>query len=198
MAANFDLGYDSARYNEGDTSSLGIYSSYANNFDDTELSIQTLSGASSDSTVVPLGLVTNAGASQTISATSTLNNTFVYLEDREKGTWHNLNETDYTFSTPNAMSGTGRFYIHVQSNALNTVASHKENLVLTTTNNTVNIHGNRNAKLNVTVLDIKGTVVYKNILGSNENSLTLNRPTGIYIVKLENQNIQDTHKVILK
>ena len=196
--SGFDPGYDAARFNQGNTTNLGIYTAYANNFNDIELGIQTLSNTALDATVVPLGVISEAGTVQTITASTTLSNTFIYLEDREKGVWHDLNKSSYTFSTPNAISGTGRFYVHVQSSALNALKLSNPKMVLTTLDQTINLHGNRNDALKVTVLGVRGSVVYKNVLDSHENQFTINKPAGVYIVKLENQNIQNTYKIILK
>ena len=114
----FDIGYDSKRFNHGDASQLGIYTSYAN-FDDSELGIQTLSDALINEAVIPLGIVTSTGGSHTISVESTLNNASVYLEDRENKIWYDLSQSSFSFESPEALSGTGRFFIHTRTEALN-------------------------------------------------------------------------------
>ena len=176
---------------------LGIYSTYANDFDTTELSIQTLPNTELDEAIIPIGIVAPAGVALTINAINNLPYT-IYLEDRVKGLWHNLSVSDYSFVSQENLSGTGRFFIHTQSEALNNDKKNIENIKLTVTGKTVKIHRTDTSPLGVTVYNLKGQLVFRKPLDDHENQFTMNNASGIYLVNLESQNSKTTFKVIIK
>ena len=72
-----------------------------------------------------------------------------------KGLWHNLSVSDYSFVSQENLSGTGRFFIHTQSKALNDEKKNIENIKLTVTGKTVKIHRTDTSPLGVTVYNLQ-------------------------------------------
>ncbi len=59
----------------------------------------------------------------------------------------------------------------------------------------INIHSSKNAKVSLSLLDVNGRIVYKEIF-SKEIELNLsNQPSGIYILHLEQDNLKSTFKI---
>lgn len=195
--AGFDIGYDSNRFNHGDASQLGIYTSYANNFDDSELGIQTLPDALTNEAVIPLGVVTSTGGTHTISIENTLNNTSVYLEDRDHKIWHDLSQSSFSFDSPEALSGTGRFFIHTRTEALNHRDQKQDHIKLTVAHKTVSIHRQNKTPLLAQVYDLNGRLILSRTLNKNQNSFTVNTPKGVYVVSLESQTSKTNFKILI-
>lgn len=70
--------------------------------------------------VIPIGLNANIPANHTFSLSQIENldpTVMVYLEDRELGITTNLRVNDYTFNVTEAITGTGRFFLHMSAPA---------------------------------------------------------------------------------
>lgn len=119
----FENGYDS-RIFEGykpnfpenlTAEALNVYTALVS--DSTEkLVIQTLPNSNHESMTTPIGVKASSGTTLTFSAASFNFTIPVYIEDRQEGTFHLLDENNsYQVSLTNNLDGVGRFYAHAKS-----------------------------------------------------------------------------------
>jgi hypothetical protein len=200
-----DLGYDAGTY----SSSSSGFSIYSNLVDDNEglgMAIQTLPYNDLNDITIPLGINASSGIQLRVSIDdiSTLpTHINVYLEDNVEQTLTLLNEMDYTFVSDVELNGTGRFFIRYSSVTLSTEQNDWNDLVIYSTSNPKEliINGQLSSKTEAVLYDIQGRkVLSKNLDEFNtENSIDISRiGTGIYVVKVSNQNQVKTQKLIIK
>jgi hypothetical protein len=200
-----DVGYDAGTYAES-SAEYSIFSNLVENNTGLSLAIQTLPYNDFNDVVIPLGI--NAGANTelniSIDTISTLpDNINVYLEDNVKNTLTLLNDTDYTFISETELNGTGRFFIRYSSVTLSTEDSNWNDLIIYATSNPKQlvIKGQLNNKTKAMLYDIQGRVVLSQNLDefNTENSIDISKiGTGIYIVKVSNENQIKTQKLIIR
>ncbi|RCW93695.1 T9SS type A sorting domain-containing protein [Winogradskyella arenosi] len=197
-----DPGYDAKLFG---ASSLGfsLYSHLVADNQGTAMAIQSLGSSDLSSVVIPLGLKAGEGQQITFSIeNSTLaSDVAVYLEDIVANTVTLLNNTDYSFTTNSAISGTGRFYLNIGNATLSQVDDELNNLNLYAAQKTIVVTGQLVEATEMTVYDTLGRKVMFSTLetGSNANEVDASQLTaGIYIVTLENATQELSKKVILK
>jgi surface protein len=114
-----DIGYDSSLFG----STLPTFALYTHLLEGNEgrpMGIQTLNSDvlnSATVTVIPLGVEAAAGAQLTFSLAELQlpEGTQVVLEDALHNRFTNLNAQDYMVNTSSALTGTGRFYLHMSN-----------------------------------------------------------------------------------
>ena len=199
----FDNGYDSSLFG-ADTSELSIFTELLTDNTGKKLAIQALPNTDINTMIIPVGLVAEAGKEVTFSANSQNlpNDLDIYLEDKINNTFINLSEGDYTITLNNAISGTGKFYIHTSAKSLST------DNISTPTNN-ISIYESAKGELTITGLQGTGNVKIFSILGkriinkdiTSDGSSTLELPiinAGVYLVHVNSNNKTKIQKVILK
>ena len=188
---NYDRMYDAGR---NSVSTAQLYSVFEG--DGRKLAINARPNFF-DTDIVPLGISKSNTTQEdfTISISEkegvfNTNGVQVYLHDNLVGTYFNLANGDYTFST-NTTSLEGRFEIVYQSNALANNQFDFSSVVANIKNQTLNIKASL-AITNVEIYDISGKKIYETKVENNTNfSTPFNHAQAIYIVKvkLENEKI---------
>lgn len=169
------------------------------------IALQALGSADLSNVTIPLGLNANAGESLTISI-SEMNTPVavnVYLEDYQNNTLTLLNDTDFVINPIDNLNGTGRFYLRLSNSVLSTTDNVFDTVSIyaNQANRTINISGQLTDDTFAKVYDIQGRLVSTTALDANATRQTIdasNLNTGVYIVKLTNNNITKTEKIILK
>lgn len=117
----FDPGYDAALYNEIPPA-FSIYSHIVENNTGIPLAVQAFGPDAKYDIAVPLGVNATQGREVNFSIVESdlPDHINVYLEDTVENTVTLLNTTDYIFTTETNVSGTGRFFLRFEGEALGT------------------------------------------------------------------------------
>ena len=141
---------------------------------------------------IPLGLNVSQGQEVTFSITESdiLDSIRIYLEDRSNNTITLLNTSDYSFTPDVNLTGTGRFYLIFEGDALGTTEQSLERLHIyaDADNKTIVINGQLLSHTNSKLYDIHGRLVRTTALdptSSNQIIDTSQLSTGIYIIQLK-------------
>ncbi len=201
----FDAGYDGELFN-GTPNSFAIYSHLVSNSQGKNYQIQSLPLSGMEGSIIPIGVNASSGKLITISAdTKNLpKGVKVYLEDKIENSFTRLDHvnTEYTFNLTENLSETGRFYIHVTSNTLNTKTTndHQNVGVYIDNHKNLKITGVYNGLTDIKVFNILGKEIFNNSFNAKgQNYIDLpNLDTGVYIIRLETQTIRLIRKVIIK
>lgn len=200
----FDVGYDAEIWG-GTAPDFGIYSHLVQENLGQPMALQTLNTTNLEEISIPLGVHANQGEQITFSIADTTLPTSVnvYLEDVVANTFTLLNNSDYILTPTTALSGTGRFFLHIATDALALGEFHLNtlNIYSIQSNRSIVVEGVLQNETNAIFYDILGrkvmqegldTSLTKNVLSAHELS------SGIYVVELHNDNQKVSQKVILK
>ena len=200
-----DPGYDAITFG-GTTTEFDLYSHLVEDNDGSAICVQTIGNYDlENNSILPLGLNVFQGQQITIkkSSSSTINeNVLVYLEDNETNTFTLLNDSDYTFTTNTDLNGTGRFYLRFETNALSTVENELIDLNIYNSSNPKQLHisGVLNDKSILSLFDIQGRLVMSKSLEPSITSQSINLNSvadGVYVVKIESNNLVKSQKLII-
>lgn len=198
VTAGLDRGYDAGSFN-AKSQNLAIYSILADNSSELDLSIQALPLDKLENQKVKLGVNAKAGNNYSISLeNNSFNNQSIYLTDHENNQVFDLTKGAYNFTANTDVSGTERFEITFQSDALSQKDNSLNQLQVLTKNNTVSVHGKIEANTTLSIYDLQGRVIAQKALSNDNRTLRLDNNTGVFIVSLSNVNGQRNQKVILK
>ncbi|MFD2917474.1 T9SS type A sorting domain-containing protein [Psychroserpens luteus] len=197
-------GYDSGLL--GSVDDFALYSHLVEENTGLALGIQTLNNTNlSTEVIIPLGVNANQGEQLTFSiAESTLASSVnVYLEDNLANTSTLLTTGDYILTPNTNLSGTGRFFLRFTEEALSTVENSFNNLNIYTSKATKEIVVNGQLAENTmcNIYDVQGRLVSTTQLNYTtlENRINISTvSTGIYIVKLQSNNLEKTQKLIIE
>ena len=180
----FDNGYDSSLYT-GTSSDFNVFTKLANGDDSINLSIQSL--PLDYSTVIPVGLIASANQEIEIKVASKNINKNVYLEDRETGVFRLMNSSKafYKFTTNTAISGSGRFYIHLLSEILKTNQFLLSDVKVFTKEEKLYFSNLPKGKIFVEVFDTKGKLILSEDGTDKEFIKTGNLSKAICIIRLK-------------
>lgn len=201
-----DPGYDASIWNNTPPN-FSIYSQLVQENNGIAMALQAFNSEDLSSIVIPLGVNTNEGESFTFSILETTlpDDINIYLEDRLNNTNALLNNSDYTFTPTNAVSGIGRFYLHITSSqVLNTLEQTLNTLRIyaNKSQQSVVINGLLNTDTTFKLYDINGRVVNSKSLDITKNIQSIDvsiLSKGIYIVELtSNSNEKRTEKLIIQ
>ena len=172
-----------------------------------DLAIQSIPYNDFNDVIVPLGIKAKAGIELSISidALSTLpSHINVYLEDTQNTTLHLLNDEAYTFTPTTALNSADRFNVHYSARTLSVEdVKSNDNLRIYTalSSKTVVIKGQLTKATTANLYDIQGRLVLSKVLNPNTMDNTVNISTlntGIYVVKVKNENQVKTQKIIIE
>jgi hypothetical protein len=192
----FDNGYDSKMFG-GVEYGFSVFTELVSDNEGNKLAIQTL--PKNDASIIPVGVIANAGEEITFSIESTNlpEGVSVSLEDKKIGVFTNLSETTYTTTLTEAANGVGQFYIHTAGNVLNTTDLNIENIsIYKSSSNEITITG-LNTEATFTMFSLLGKQVLQTKVTANGVS-KVNLPslsTGIYILKLNSSLGTITKKI---
>nr|WP_294932847.1 LamG-like jellyroll fold domain-containing protein [uncultured Flavobacterium sp.] len=173
--------------------------------DDKNLVIQGRALPFENTDVVPLGYKTTIAGNFTIGINQTegtLSNQPIYLEDRLTQTIHNLQTSNYTFST-----GIGtfddRFVLKYSDTNLGSDDFEKNdnNLIITVNRKVITVSSLNDDNINkVFIYDISGKLIYKKEkINSNQFSTQLNTAEQVLLVKIIRENNREqTRKIIFR
>ncbi|WP_298422270.1 T9SS type A sorting domain-containing protein [uncultured Kordia sp.] len=190
----YDERYDGAFINEG--SSLEFYSYVG----DSKMSIQALPELANSNVEIPLGYQVLASATYTIQIDAEyLNPDFdIILEDRYNGTFTDLRQVSYTFTT-SPVEENDRFFLNIHSRStldVEDIALANEQTNVLIKDNELRTITDRTDFETITLYDISGKQIiqrdYKNAIAIPQLS------KGVYIVKLVTENGITVVKKILK
>jgi hypothetical protein len=159
-----------------------------------------------ESRVIPIGLVNNDTEEMKISIRGISNlepGTKVFLEDKSTGKMHDLTEYQVYIFNAYPSSGMGRFILHINQNQevlsevpiqsnqpLNVYASGKTIYVDMGSETGIANH--------LSIYDITGKLVYQEYINNSSlQTFRLNRPNGMYLVKLTGNNFSKTYRVFI-
>ncbi|WP_051209826.1 galactose oxidase-like domain-containing protein [Gelidibacter mesophilus] len=200
-----DPGYDAAEFG-GSKIDFAIFTNLLEDNKGLGIAIQALPYEDFNDVVVPLGIRAKGGQELTISVDdlSTLpSNVNVYLEDTQNKTLTYLNNEDFKFTPTQDINVSDRFNVHYSSKTLSVDDLVSNNIWIYTTAvpKTLFIKGQLGRSTNACLYDIQGRLVMSKILDSNNPQNTLDISTigsGVYVVKVSNDNLIKTQKVIIK
>ncbi|WP_051209827.1 discoidin domain-containing protein [Gelidibacter mesophilus] len=201
-----DPGYDAAAY--GATAvDFAIFTNLLKDNLGLDIAIQSLPYEDINDVVVPLGIKSKPEAKLVISIDelSTLpSNINVYLEDTVNKTLTLLNNETFVFSPETEINGIGRFFVHYSAKTLSILdMDTDDNLHIYTTVSpkALYIKGQLTKATTASLYDIQGRLVLSKVLNpsTTENTIDISTvSTGVYVVKLNNDNQIKTQKIIIK
>lgn len=203
-------GYDAGLFS-GASNSFSIYSHLVAESSGIDFSLQALPNDDFENTIIPIGFNASSGKELTFSINhdNLPNDIMVFLEDKIENTIIRLDEvnSNYKITLNSDNNGIGRFYLRTSTTDLSKTLNVEDfNL------NNVSIYLSDKRNLRITGVNGKTSgiklfnILGKRILNKNEISsssiINVSIPSfiksGIYIVKLENENGNITKKIFLK
>ena len=202
---DLDPGYDAALFG-GNAPAFSIYSNLVENNTGTAYAIQALSSSDMDNVIIPLGVNASQGQNITISISENdiPESVNVYLEDRLNNTFTLLNSDSFSITADANMSGTGRFYLNFEGDALSTKEENLEglNIYSDNTTKTIIIKGQLQIDTHFKLYDINGRVLRSIDLDISNNNQSINveeLSAGIYIAELiSDRNEKRIEKLIIR
>lgn len=200
----FDNGYEGEIFNKN-SDSFTIYSELLEDNVGKNYQVQSLPLSEIETIIVPIGLRATSGKQITFSIEN-LNlpeNLNVFIEDRSKNIFTNLNETNYKVTLEKEIDGVGRFFLHTSYKAALSIddALALDNLSIYRANaSTLRIVGLQKGNTTIKLFNILGKQMMSSSFEANgvkEISLP-NLETGVYLVQLHTENGKLNKKIILE
>jgi hypothetical protein len=199
-----DVGYDAQMF-DNSASAFSLYSHLLQDNEGHPMALQALNSTDLAEVSIPLGVNANQGEQITFSiAEMTLPASVnVYLDDVVANTVTLLNNSDYILSPTTALSGTGRFFLRTSEDALSTIETNFDalNIYALPTSKELVVSGQLLENTRLELYDIQGRQVWSTELDTTriQNRMDVsNLSTGVYVVKLQNNEQQRSQKVIIK
>jgi hypothetical protein len=200
--AGFDPAEDIQNF---DSASFDINTHLVENSDGKNYTIQSLPKSELEDLVIPVNVKASANDELTISLESFNFPTGIniYIEDKLTNKLIKLNEqnTEYTVTLEEDISGTGRFYLRTTSETLATNSINLSEVVLYKYNNsTVRFTGLSNQKGTFKLFDMLGKQILKTSFeGKISNDIQLpNLKAAVYIIELHTAKGKINKKIIIE
>ena len=199
---SLDPGYDAGAYNQ----TMALSSRLAEEDQGINMGINAMNIDSFEQTAIALVVNTEAGTTFRISMEdSTIPESVdVFLVDTQTQISTNLRDQDFILTPQSDLSGMGRFYLKMGSNSLggNDIEESYISIYKPSDRDCIVMEGLSNVQSgHVTLYNIMGQEVLDQILTPNQSSqniLTSGIQSGIYIIKLNADNLILTKKLIIK
>lgn len=201
-----DPGYDAAVY--GATAvDFSIFTNLVKDNSKLDIAIQSLPYDDFNGVVVPLGIKAKAGTELVISIDelSTIpSNVNAYLEDIENKTLTLLNNKGFRFTPSVDINSSDLYKIHYSARTLSVDDMQMNDdlrIYTTAAPKALFVKGQLTKNTTASLYDIQGRLVLRKVLNSNstENKIDISTiNTGVYVVKINNDNQVKTQKVIIK
>ena len=200
-----DPGYDAAVYGSG-APSFAVYSHLVQDNTGIDMGIQSLSIQDLENVTIPLGINSASGEQFTLSIdSSTLEaGTYVYLKDHVANELTLLNDTDFSFTPSEDLATPGQFSVVFSASQVlaidNIRAQNGLEIYTSFSEKVLYINGLLNDATNVEIFDIQGRKMLSRTLNQNNSSNRIelsHLKTGLYIVKVSSNSINQTKKVIV-
>ncbi|ARV05657.1 hypothetical protein BTO04_02625 [Polaribacter sp. SA4-10] len=199
-----DAGYDAVIMG-GYAPYFALYSHLVEENTGVPIALQALGSSDVSNITIPIGVNAKADVPLTfsISESNLPAGVAVYLEDALYNTTTLLTSSNYIVTPENNLKGTGRFFLKITGTTLSTDLTTKDYLQIYTVKSLkqIVIKGLLQGATSVTVYDMKGLLVKRQNLDASRTSNTIDVSTisdGVYVVKLENNQLLKTQKVIIK
>jgi hypothetical protein len=201
----FDNGYDGEAFN-GQENSIDVYTHLVSDSQGRNYQVQSLPNSDYENMIIPVGVTSEAGSVTFSMETTNLPSGYkVFLEDKNSGNFIRLDETgsSYDANFTSAVSGIGRFNLHVTTNALSTdnVSNELNNLsAYISEPNNLRIVGIERGTTELRLYNILGKEVLSTSFEADGlNNITLpNMRIGVYILQLNNQDGKVNRKLFIE
>jgi hypothetical protein len=199
-----DAGYDAVIMG-GYAPDFALYSHLVEENTGLPIALQALGSTDVSNITIPIGVNAKVGVPLTfsISASNLSAGVAVYLEDTLQNTTTLLTSSNYIVTPESELEGTGRFYLNITEKSLSKDLTTKDYLQIYTVKSLkqIVIKGLLQVATSVSVYDMKGLLVSRQNLDASRTFNTIDVRTisdGVYVVKLENNQLLKTKKVIIK
>ena len=201
-----DPGYDAGVFT-GVAVDLSIFTNLIEDNTGLGISIQALPYEDFNDVIVPLGIKAKAGIELSISIDelSTIpSNINVYLEDIQNNTLTLLNTADFKFTPTTDLNSADRFNVRYSSKTLSLGdldVNDNLRIYTTVTPKALVVRGQLTSTTIANLYDIQGRLVLRQALNHNSTENTIDMSTvstGVYVVKVANDNQFKTQKVVIK
>lgn len=204
LTLGLDPGYDAGAFNQ----SSGFSSRLLEQDNGIGMGINAMPLDAISNAIVPLVVHQQAGVSLNIQiANSTIPEDInVYLEDTVEKTFTLLTNEDFELLAQTTLSGVGRFYLHYTTSTLSTDVVSATSLVTAykgTGNTYITVEGLQQFSdpAQLTLYNVLGMkVLSRNIQNPSQKEMlsTVGLRTGVYILKVQAENIVFTKKLVIE
>jgi hypothetical protein len=204
LTLGLDPGYDAGAFNQ----SSGLSSRLVEQDNGIGMGINAMPTDAMSNTIVPLTINQEAGIALKIQiANSTIPEDInVYLEDTVENTFTLLTNEGFELTAQTTLSGVGRFFIHYTTSTLSTDTVSSTSLVTAykgTGNTYISVEGLQQflEPANLILYNVLGMKVLSRKIQSpsqKEMLSTLGLKTGVYILKVQAENIVFTKKIVIE
>ena len=204
LTLGLDPGYDAGAFDQ----SSGFSSRLLEQDNGVSMDINAMSTEAMNNAIIPLVIYQEAGVALKIQvANSTIpENINVYLEDTTKNTFTLLNNKDFKLLAQTKLNGAGRFYLHYTTKTLSTESVSSASFLTAykgTNSNYITIEGLQKflQPANLHLYNVLGMkVLSKKIQKPTQKEMlsTVGLDTGVYILKVQAENIVFTKKIVIK
>ena len=199
-----DPGYDAGHFNQ----QAALTSRLVEEDEGVGFAINAMGLESIDDVVIPLVINRESadGFRVSIHTNGIYEGTNVYLEDNQLGTMTLLNQQDFELIPEINLSEVGRFYLHLTQTTFSTeddIQTNHLNAYKLDSSNFITIEGLafQSNHTNLRLYNILGQQVLQKTLANNSNRETVSTEgfaTGVYVIKLESENVIVTKKIVIK
>ena len=204
LTLGLDPGYDAGAYNQ----TSGLSSRFLEQANGIGMGINAMSIDDMSNVIVPLVVHQQAGITLKIQiANSTIPEDInVYLEDTVENTFTLLTNERFELLAQTTLSGVGRFFLHFTTNVLSTDTVSSTSLVTAykgTGNTYITVEGLQqfSQPAELTLYNILGMkVLSRKIQNPSQKEMlsTVGMKTGVYILKVQAENIVFTKKLVIE
>ena len=204
LTLGLDPGYDAGAFNQ----SSGLSSRLVEQDNGIGMGINAMPTDAMSNVIVPLTINQEAGIALEIQiASSTIPEDInVYLEDTVENTFTLLTNEGFELTAQTTLSGVGRFFIHYTTGTLSTDTVSSSSLLTAykgTGNTYISVEGLQqfSEPANLILYNVLGMKVLSRKIQSpsqKETLSTLGLKTGVYILKVQAENIVFTKKLVIE
>ena len=204
LTLGLDPGYDAGAYNQ----TSGLSSRFLEQDSGIGMGINAMSIDDMSNVIVPLVVHQQAGITLKIQiANSTIPEDInVYLEDTVENTFTLLTNERFELLAQTTLSGVGRFFLHFTTNVLSTDTVSSTSLVTAYKgkgNTYITVEGLQqfSQPANLTLYNILGMkILSRKIQNPSQKEMlsTVGLSTGVYILKVQAENIVFTKKLVIE
>ena len=204
LTLGLDPGYDAGAYNQ----TSGLSSRFLEQANGIGMGINAMSIDDMSNVIVPLVVHQQAGITLKIQiANSTIPEDInVYLEDTVENTFTLLTNERFELLAQTTLSGVGRFFLHFTTNVLSTDTVSSTSLVTVYKgkgNTYITVEGLQqfSQPANLTLYNILGMkILSRKIQNPSQKEMlsTVGMSTGVYILKVQAENIVFTKKLVIE
>jgi hypothetical protein len=189
-----------------EATNFSVYTELVSNNQGNDLAIQSLPNTGLENMEIPVGINAPSGASITFSLEKkNLPGVYVYLEDRVANIFTQLDpvNTSYQVTLTTAANGTGRFYIHTPSQALDVDTVHLNPIkIYKTSPGNLRLSGLPYGATLVKLYTIQGReVLHRSFQTKTTGTEDIPLPilsSGVYLVQLKTRLGKLTKKIIME